>query len=156
MECVGRATFVMWAVSYFLSADWLQAILQEFIIYQTGWYPLWQDGSGWSLTPLGLPGEKKANRDALAPSITMGLLPLSLNWPYSTLRFTATCTHANRQIFFFLFLSFLTHWNTGLHSHKTIVEVHRYTVVKVNVIIQIKLDVLWMFIYVKVQIRCQF
>lgn len=82
IKCVGRATFVMWAMSYFLSAEWLQAILQEFIIYQTGWYPLWQNGSGWSLTPLGLPGELRVSRDVLASNITLGLPLLSLNWSY--------------------------------------------------------------------------
>lgn len=76
---VGRAAFVMCASSYFLSAEWLQAILQEFIIYQAGWYPSRQDGSGLSLTPPGSPPSQEGQSGCISRSVTTGSrAPLSL------------------------------------------------------------------------------
>lgn len=111
-------------MSYFLSTEWLEAILQEFIIYQAGWYPPQQDGSGWSLTPLGSPGEKKVNRDALASSVTTGLLPLSLESALhmitnETSRDVPLPSHANRQLFISLPLSLF------FFTHSTTLVIHR-------------------------------
>lgn len=66
IKSVGRAAFVMCASSYFLSAEWLQAILQEFIIYQAGWYPSRQDGSGLSLTPPGSPPSQEGQSGCIS------------------------------------------------------------------------------------------
>lgn len=56
----------MCASSYFLSAEWLQAILQEFIVYHAGWYPSRQDGSGLSLTPPGSPPSQEGQSGCIS------------------------------------------------------------------------------------------
>lgn len=123
MECADRACIRHMSCELF-SVCWLTAGDPSGIPHLSNpWYPLRQDGSGWSLTTLGLPGEeKKANRDASAPSPTTGLLLLSLNWAY---RWSQMNTQAHwdprplalmqtDRFFFFFFLSLLTYLNTDL------------------------------------------
>lgn len=116
IKCVGRVPFVMWAMSYFLSAERLEAILQEFIIYQTGWYPLWRGGRGWSLTPLGVACGQKGQSGCISFSRNFGTTRvfIKLHSQMVTMKTQEIwcCPHLQIQPFLQPFSFCLTHLNT--------------------------------------------